>query len=269
MKNVYKIHEISQLYGIGVDSLRYYEKLGILKPRRDTNGYRLYQLKDLYKLNIIRDLRQLGFSMTQIKEYLDGQNLGQTLTLLTQEESLLSRKIEEFTARRQVLRQRISFLEQTREQSVGQVTLQQLPQRLCVQLSERMTRDEEMDFVIKKLQRKYESVFPHLGSQTIGAFFSPEDLRRGLSNVFTSVFFILEQEEADMDFTLPAGQYLSCFYRGDYTQNSRWLAAINNFAAQNGWHLTGIPFELYHVDNRETMRPEEFLTELQVQAEPD
>ena len=42
MKDYYKINEIAKLYGIGVDSLRYYERLGILKPRRDTNGYRLY-----------------------------------------------------------------------------------------------------------------------------------------------------------------------------------------------------------------------------------
>ena len=33
MKDYYKINEIARLYGIGVDSLRYYEKLGILKPR--------------------------------------------------------------------------------------------------------------------------------------------------------------------------------------------------------------------------------------------
>ena len=72
MKDYYKINEISKLYGIGVDSLRYYERLGILKPRRDTNGYRLYDLKDMYKLTVIRDLRKLDFSMSQIKEFLDG-----------------------------------------------------------------------------------------------------------------------------------------------------------------------------------------------------
>ena len=75
MKNYYKISEISKLYDIGVDSLRYYERLGILTPKRDTNGYRLYNLTDLYKLNIIRDLRALNFSMTQIKDYLDKQSL--------------------------------------------------------------------------------------------------------------------------------------------------------------------------------------------------
>ena len=71
MKDYYKINEIARLYGIGVDSLRYYEKLGILKPRRDTNGYRLYNLKDMYKLNVIRDLRRLDFSMQQIVDLLE------------------------------------------------------------------------------------------------------------------------------------------------------------------------------------------------------
>ena len=89
MKDYYKINEIARLYGIGVDSLRYYEKLGILKPRRDTNGYRLYNLKDMYKLNVIRDLRRLDFSMQQIKDYLEGQTVDHTLALLRQEQALV------------------------------------------------------------------------------------------------------------------------------------------------------------------------------------
>lgn len=46
MKEYYKIGEISSLYNIGADSLRYYEQLGILKPQRDSNGYRMYSIND-------------------------------------------------------------------------------------------------------------------------------------------------------------------------------------------------------------------------------
>ena len=77
-----------------MDSLRYYEKLGILKPRRDTNGYRLYNLKDMYKLNVIRDLRRLDFSMQQIKDYLEGQTVDHTLALLRQEQTLVQAQIQ-------------------------------------------------------------------------------------------------------------------------------------------------------------------------------
>ena len=64
---------------MGPDSLRYYERLGLLRPRRDEdNGYRLYSLRDIYKLSVIRDLRTLGLSMVQIKEYLDAAGKAQS-----------------------------------------------------------------------------------------------------------------------------------------------------------------------------------------------
>ena len=107
MKDFYKISEISRLYGVGPDSMRYYERLGLLRPRRDEdNGYRLYSLRDIYKLSVIRDLRTLGLSMVQIKEYLDGQSVESTLALLEREEDLLSRQIHQLQARRETLARR-------------------------------------------------------------------------------------------------------------------------------------------------------------------
>ena len=61
MKHYYRIGEISRLYGVGPDSLRYYEELGILKPHRGENNYRMYHIHDLWRLNVIRDLRSLDF----------------------------------------------------------------------------------------------------------------------------------------------------------------------------------------------------------------
>lgn len=121
MKDFYKISEISRLYGVGPDSLRYYERLGLLRPRRDEdNGYRLYSLRDIYKLSVIRDLRTLGLSMVQIKEYLDGQSVESTLALLEREEDLLSRQIHQLQARRETLARREAALFHAREVRDGQ-----------------------------------------------------------------------------------------------------------------------------------------------------
>ena len=48
MKNFFKIGEISKLYGIGVDSIRYYEEIGIIKPQRSESGYRYYSIHDIW-----------------------------------------------------------------------------------------------------------------------------------------------------------------------------------------------------------------------------
>ena len=94
MKEYYTISEISRLYGIGIDSLRYYEKIGALSPRRGENNYRLYSLKDIYRLNVIRDLLMLGFSMKQIGGYLDCQNMESTLSILEQEKEKVRQQRE-------------------------------------------------------------------------------------------------------------------------------------------------------------------------------
>ena len=85
MKDSYTIHEIASLYGVGTDALRYYERLGLVKPRRAENGYRIYDLNDIYRLTIIRDLRSLGFSMERIGEYLKDLSVSNTLQLLDEE----------------------------------------------------------------------------------------------------------------------------------------------------------------------------------------
>lgn len=265
MKDYYKINEISKLYGIGVDSLRYYERIGVLKPRRGDNGYRLYSLKDIYKLNIIRDLRQLDFSMKQIKEYLDYQSIGNTIALLQNEQELIQRQLENLNAARLSIQSRMDNLTAFSEAAVGKFVVKSLLERPCLQLNAEITRDEEADFAIKKLQWKHESKVQDLGSQSIGAIPSMEDFNKGVYGVYHSVFFILEQGIKEYDFILPAGQYISYFYHGEYRQSPDRIREVLRYAKDNGHEIIGGPFELYHIDNRYTIQPEEFLTEIQVQ----
>ena len=108
----------------------------------------------MYKLNIIRDLRILGFSMAQIKEYLDGQSIANTLKMLEDEQSLLQQKIDELREKQSIIRRRMASLNAAKNIRPGIFAVKTLPERRCVQLSQHITRDEEMDFVIKKTPQK-------------------------------------------------------------------------------------------------------------------
>lgn len=264
VKDYYKINEISKLYGIGVDSLRYYEKLGVLQPYRDQNGYRMYGLKDIYKLNIIRDLRSLDFSMQQIKEYLDNQSIHNTMELLYEEKQLIQQKVKRLQEMEKMIQARIDVLTDASQIVDGLFSIKSLADRPCLQLHERITKDEEMDFAIKKLHRKHESIIHDFGNQLFGAIVSVEDLNQGITDVFNSVFFILEQDSDQFDFILPAGQYLSLYYRGDYHQSSVKINEVLSYAKSKGYQILSDPFEIYEIDNRDTMVKEQFLTEIQM-----
>ena len=115
MKNYYKINEISKLYNIGVDSLRYYEEIGILHPMRDKNRYRQYTTSDIYRLNMIRDLRNLGFSMKHIAAYLENRTIENSLAFMEEEERIVDQRIQELKKlKKDLQRRKASLLKSTK-----------------------------------------------------------------------------------------------------------------------------------------------------------
>src|SRR5262249_57262771 len=71
MSRFYKIHEFAELGAVTVKALRHYDRLGLLKPKRTTCGYRMYAERDLERLEQIIALKFLGVSLKQIKIMLD------------------------------------------------------------------------------------------------------------------------------------------------------------------------------------------------------
>lgn len=57
--------------GLSADTLRYYEKIGLLpRPARDPGGRRVYREKDLTRLRFIKRAQALGFSLQDIRQLL-------------------------------------------------------------------------------------------------------------------------------------------------------------------------------------------------------
>lgn len=268
MKDYYKISEISKLYDIGVDSLRYYEELGVLKPRRGENNYRIYGLKDIYKLNIIRDLRSLGFSMVQIKEYLDYQSIDNTINLLRKEKRLIQEQIRKLQSKRQMIHERLEVLTAALKIKTGVFKIESMQARPCLHLNTKITRDEEMDLAIKKLHSKHRYKIRDFGNQLYAASVSIEELITDGQVVFNSVFFIMDPNEKEYDCLLPEGEYLCLYYRGGYDQSADRLMEVISYIKDHNLQALGNPFELYEVDNRDTVLEGEFLTQIQIRVSP-
>lgn len=62
-----QIGEIASATGISRDTLRFYEKRGLLSARRGANGYRDYPPEAVDWLRYIRTAQQLGFSLAEIE----------------------------------------------------------------------------------------------------------------------------------------------------------------------------------------------------------
>lgn len=67
-----KTKELEEQLGITKDTLRFYEKEGLIKPSRDSNGYRHYGQEDIRILQIIIFFRSLELTIDEIKQLFDG-----------------------------------------------------------------------------------------------------------------------------------------------------------------------------------------------------
>ncbi|MEG0366211.1 MAG: MerR family transcriptional regulator [Coprobacillus sp.] len=93
-----KIQEMSEAFDLTQDTLRYYEKIGLLDNiKRDAKGNRDYQEKDVNRLNFIRCMRDAGLSIQVLQKYIELNNQGEETmlerkNLLIQERDLLLKK---------------------------------------------------------------------------------------------------------------------------------------------------------------------------------
>ena len=264
-KEYYKIGEISDLYGIGTDSLRYYEEIGILKPRRDDNGYRMYSINDIRTLNILRELRSIGYSMSDIKDHLSNFNIEKTLALFEKEISFIDKKMAELSSLKVQLNQRIAQIQEHRDKAdTNETQLLHIEERRVLRLSENVYRDEDLDFVIKKLQRENEDQLYIIGNSHIGATIPLDYLKSGAYGHFTSAFCVTEDD--DYDEIIEAGDYLCTTIKGSYKQiPAAWQTFLNTLE-EEGYIPCGDPMELYIIDNHATSNENEYITQLQIKV---
>ena len=67
-----KIGQVAQQAQVNIDTIRYYEKEGLLpQPERSESGYRQYTEDTIARLRFIKRAQELGFSLHEIQELLD------------------------------------------------------------------------------------------------------------------------------------------------------------------------------------------------------
>lgn len=128
-KTKLKIGEFSQLMQVTVKTLRHYESKGLLMPEQvdEWTGYRYYGLNQMQRMNDIRTMQGLGFSLEEIKELLEDESHTPTVEQLEAKLEATERQIKLLSQRydRLVLlrdsRKNIKTMEKFKIQSLPEI----------------------------------------------------------------------------------------------------------------------------------------------------
>lgn len=124
--SIYSIGQVAKQSGISVETIRYYEKEGLLKePERKESGYRQYKQEAITRLSFIQQAKELGFSLKEIGELLsirsDGNNLCNEVKQLAQE------KLDNIESKLKMLQRMRKSLKKLVDVCPGQAPLNECP----------------------------------------------------------------------------------------------------------------------------------------------
>ena len=260
MKQSYTIHEISKLYNIGKDSLRYYEKLGILCPKRADNGYRMYTSHDIYRLNVIKDMRSLGFSMAQIQEYLENRSVDNSIHMFEQELDLIEQKIEQLNQMKASIQSCLKELEKSKELVYDSFEIVQMPARKCVTLKDTFENEDDIDFLLTKLSSQYESALYSVGNCNTGLIIDVE------AEQYTSVI-VMGDTLKKAEYEWPQGTYLVCNMHGKFDRSFTQIRKMKEYLKEKNRNWAKHALELFIIDSHESSDSKEYVSQLQIRLE--
>ena len=234
--------EFAKLCRTTKDTLLYYDKIGILKPRRNgENDYRVYSSEQFFDYDLINMLKRAGSSLKEIKWYLNHYDAENFLKLLRDKEEQIKRQRRELLKMEKMLQHTINMTEQALKEvyDIPYVERQEAETLLTVRLApgegesvygnaarlgEHFSRCEEMDVVDK---------FP------LGSIILKEEILAGGSE--ESYFFSrISDEGSGKDIQVkPAGRYAAVVHRGNYDSFAAVYRQLLTYIREEGLKVTG------------------------------
>ena len=259
----YRIGEISRLYKISTDILRYYDKIGLMSPDfTGENGYRYYSKKQIWKLNNIRNLRNIGVGLEDIKEFLDERNINSANDIIEFQLEKVEDKIKKLTELKEELTSKLENIEFFKTfKDFNKPVLKFIPKRKFLRSKGNFKQDWEIDFELKILNEKteYDNDFI-LTNNEIGATLSKENFFKGEYLTF-SESFIINDVKGEI---IPEGYFLTIVFKGKYDESYKYYNILKKYIEEKGLVVTGDIHEIYHIEIHITENEDEFITEIQI-----
>lgn len=108
MKDIYYIGDLVKELNINKETIRYYEKIGLLsKPKKDANGYRIYLKKDIETIKFVLIIKDYGFSLKEISMLIHDEifcgNIESVRSIVDSKLSEINKKINKLEGTKKLL----------------------------------------------------------------------------------------------------------------------------------------------------------------------
>ena len=267
MKEYYSIGEMAKLNFISPHTLRYYDKIGLLKPSHinEETGYRYYSYKDFLFLDAIQYLRHFGMSLDEIKVQFDSRTVEGTLELYEKQLDKLHENIEALKNIEKRIVHNIENLKKGNNREFDEeIHIVELEKRYALIVDDTVESDDEYEVKIRKLSNDlYNNHFQHMGD-----YIGIKDIEDVYAGNFGKTKYIgnmcIGKPAYKSVKVIPEGKYLQTCYTGETEGIDKAYRNILKYLEANSLEVCGEIIETYAIDYIDTRKAEEYVTIIEV-----
>jgi DNA-binding transcriptional MerR regulator len=251
VKNYLNVSEMGALFGLGVQTLHYYDRIDLFRPafRDPRTGYRKYRFDQVYQLASIRYLRKMGYSLDDVRGFLNSRNADSTIDLLKERSKTLQAQWKELMRMDDAILRKIQFIEHKRASlDLDAVSVRWFPERRYIPIGTEEQLYLEDSFYFYPTIAFYEENLKYFGAY-IDVSMDGLNLSPGAEGPVTAA--------------IPAGHYLVGYHRGSYEQIERRFAQMR--AAYPDLAYSGLTVNFNIIDQFVERNSERYITEIQMQ----
>ena len=241
------IGQMAKLNGVSQQTLRFYDKMGLLSPlyRGEDNRYRYYNIRQSAVLDIIQYMKSQGVGLKDIKHQLDSQDLDYIEKALRQKQRQIDEEIQDLKFQRRAIERTIESFERYRSAPPdGTILMEYIGKRQMYRIDAGINfYDHDLETYEEMLRQLRENIMadrlPQIYFCNAGTILRRDKL---LAEEFysTEVFVFVDQEfvaQAHME-TVPAGNYL-CIYCDNFYKEKEYVQRLMGYINNQGYQVCG------------------------------
>ena len=275
MKNKVSITELARMRGVTTETLRHYDRIGLLKPDSvdEDTGYRYYSLAQIEIFDTIIDLKNMGLSLKAIQEFMNSRNIDKTYLFLKEKEKEIQDEIEEKSRQLLHFQERIEFINLSKnlKGEDSEWKIKNFPNRKLI-ISKEIHRDiYEFFYEFTRLRSNLADDNEIFATDLTGSVINKDSflnekvrfqrypaIPRGMCKD------IIEYGE---EYILNEAKYLCCYGRGMLRPGATIVKKVKKYLNENNLIIIGDIYEKSLIDTSMTDIEEEKIYRLEIPVE--
>lgn len=244
------IGQIGKLNNLSVQTLRHYEKVGILKPSyiNKESGYRYYSMKDFNTIDLIKQCKAMGLSLEEIKEVTNNYtSLESIVNILGNQKELINKKIKELENIKNKVESLESKIGFSLEKGINEIFIKHNEERKFIKYNFKDRYTDEFEINLRKILLEVERDYENLNAE-IAFTVSYEGINKtGIADCENVMIHLGESVEYEDEkiISMPKGDYLTMYFDDTYRDSGKYYEEIIKYIKENNIKTIGDFHEIY------------------------